>query len=37
MLLMLYYVMFFSFTVFPPRSWLFRDPLTGGFGVRGGL
>ena len=37
MLLMLYYVMFFSFTVFPPRLGLFRDPLTGGFGVRGGL
>ena len=37
MLLMLYYVMFFSFTVFPPRLGLFRDPLTGGFGVRGAL
>ena len=37
MLLMLYYVMFFSFTVFPPRLDLFRDPLTGGFGVRGAV
>lgn len=37
MLLMLYYVMFFSFTVFPPRIDLFRDPYTGGFGVRGAL
>ena len=37
MLLMLYYVTFFSFTVFPPRLGLFKDPLTGGFGVRGAL
>lgn len=33
MLLMLYYLMFFSFTVFPPRIGLFRDPVTGGYGV----
>lgn len=37
MLLMLYYVMFFSFTVFPPRLGPFRDPYTGGFGVHGAL
>lgn len=37
MLLMLYYVMFFSFTVFPPRLEPFRDPYTGGFGVHGAL
>ena len=33
MLLMLYYLMFFSFTVFPPKVGLFRDPITGGYGI----
>lgn len=33
MLMMLYYLMFFSFTIFPPRVGLFRDPITGGFGI----
>lgn len=33
MLIMLYYLMFFSFTVFPPRIGLFRDPVTGGYGI----
>ncbi len=33
MLLMLYYLMFFSFTVFPPKLELFRDPETGMFGI----
>ena len=33
MLLMLYYLMFFSFTVFPPKAELFRDPVSGGYGV----
>lgn len=31
-LLMLYYLMFFSFTIFPPKAELFRDPASGGFG-----
>lgn len=31
-LLTLYYLMFFSFTVYPPKTELFRDPRTGGFG-----
>jgi hypothetical protein len=31
-LLTLYYLMFFSFTIYPPKVGLFRDPLTGGFG-----
>lgn len=31
-LLMLYYLMFFSFTIYPPRAELFRDPAGGGFG-----
>ncbi|MBQ3264537.1 MAG: hypothetical protein IJH07_02040 [Ruminococcus sp.] len=35
MLLMLYYLMFFSFTVFPPKADLFRDPVSGGYGVIG--
>ena len=35
MLLMLYYLMFFSFTIFPPRAALFRDPVSGGFGIIG--
>ena len=33
MLIMLYYIMFFSFTVAPPRLGLFRDPVTGGCGI----
>ena len=33
MLILLYYIMFFSFTVFPPRSELFRDPQSGTYGV----
>ena len=31
-LLMLYYLMFFSFTIYPPKAELFRDPISGGFG-----
>ncbi len=33
MLLMLYFVMFFSFTVFPPKIDLFKDPVTGMYGI----
>lgn len=33
MLLMLYYLMFFSFTLFPPKIDLFRDPETGMYGI----
>ena len=33
MLLMLYYLMFFSFTIFPPKLGLFRDPISGGYGL----
>ncbi|MBE6824337.1 MAG: hypothetical protein E7513_03210 [Ruminococcaceae bacterium] len=33
MLLMLFFVMFFSFTVFPPRADLFKDPVTGMYGI----
>ena len=33
MLLMLFFLSFFSFTVFPPRCPLFRDPVTGGYGI----
>lgn len=33
MLMALYYLMFFSFTIFPPRIELFRDPVGGGFGI----
>ena len=33
MLLLLYYLMFFSFTIFPPKTALFRDPREGGYGV----
>lgn len=33
MLIMLYYLMFFSFTIFPPKTELFRDPVSGGFGL----
>lgn len=35
MLIMLYYLMFFSFTIFPPKAGLFRDPVSGGFGILG--
>jgi len=35
LMLMLYYLMFFSFTAFPPRTDLFRDPTTGGYGIAG--
>ena len=31
-LLMLYYLMFFSFTIYPPKLELFRDPVSGVFG-----
>ena len=31
-LLMLYYLMFFSFTIYPPKTELFRDPMSGSFG-----
>ena len=34
MLVMLYYLMFFSFTIFPPKAELFRDPIGGGFGIK---
>ena len=34
-LLMLFYLMFFSFTIYPPKTELFRDPLSGGFGYMG--
>lgn len=33
MLLMLFYLMFFSFTLFPPKVDLFKDPITGMYGV----
>ena len=33
MLILLYYIMFFSFTIFPPRAELFRDPISGAYGV----
>lgn len=33
MLLMLYFLMFFSFTIFPPKTDLFRDPVSGGYGI----
>lgn len=33
MLLMLYYLMFFSFTIYPPKAGLFRDPISGIYGV----
>lgn len=32
-LLMLFFLMFFSFTIFPPRIDLFRDPVSGMFGI----
>ena len=33
LLLMTYFVMFFSFTVFPPKVDLFKDPVTGMYGI----
>ena len=33
MLILLYYLMFFSFTVFPPRVGLFSDPRSGRYGI----
>lgn len=33
LLLMTFFVMFFSFTIFPPRIDLFRDPVTGMYGI----
>ena len=33
MLIMLFFIMFFSFTVFPPKLGLFRDPNTNSYGV----
>ncbi len=33
MLLLLYYLMFFSFSIFPPKLELFRDPVSGGYGT----
>ena len=33
LLLMTYFVMFFSFTVFPPKIDLFKDPVTGMYGI----
>ncbi len=33
MLIMLFFIMFFSFTVFPPKLELFRDPNTNTYGV----
>ena len=33
LLMLLYYLMFFSFTVFPPKTELFRDPIGGGYGI----
>lgn len=33
LLLMLYFLMFFSFTIFPPRIGLFRDPAVGTYGI----
>ena len=33
MMLMLYFLMFFSFTMFPPKADLFKDPLTGTYGI----
>ena len=33
MLIMLYFVMFFSFTLFPPKIDLFKDPVTGMYGI----
>ncbi len=33
MLLMTYFLMFFSFTMFPPKIDLFKDPVTGMYGI----
>lgn len=33
MMLMLFFVMFFSFTIFPPKLGLFRDPITGMYSI----
>lgn len=33
MLLMLYFLMFFSFTIFPPACSLFQDPVSSGYGI----
>ncbi len=33
MMLMLFFLMFFSFTAFPPKIDLFRDPVTGMYGI----
>lgn len=33
MLLMLYFLSFFSFTIFPPRMSLFWDPVSQGYGI----
>lgn len=33
MMLMLFFLMFFSFTMFPPKIDLFRDPVTGTYGI----
>lgn len=33
MLLMMFFVMFFSFTVFPPKADLFKDPQSGAYGI----
>lgn len=33
MLLILYFVMFFSFTIFPPQLDLFKDPVTNTYGI----
>ncbi|MDO4749001.1 MAG: DUF6512 family protein [Eubacteriales bacterium] len=35
MLIMLYFMMFFSFTVFPPKADLFKDPVTCMYGIIG--
>ncbi len=35
MLLMLFFVMFFSFSVFPPKADIFKDPVTGMYGIIG--
>ena len=33
MMLMLFFLIFFSFTAFPPKIDLFRDPITGMYGI----
>ena len=33
MLFLLYYLMYFSFSIFPPHAGLFRDPVSGGYGI----